>query len=707
MEEIIGLMNSQGCIRNVAIVAHIDHGKTTLSDSLLSASGYLSSDLAGSVRVLDYLEEEQSRGITIKAANISLLFDYNNQPYLVNLVDTPGHVDFTGNVTRALRVIDGVVVVIDAVEGIMAQTETVTRQALSEYVKPILFVNKVDRLISELKLIEAEIQVKLKKIILDFNNLIENYSEGRFTREWKVDAVGGSASFGSALDGWGFNYNMFSKKNLKFRFIIDRYLSGEKSILKSMLPVQEPVIQGIINHIPPPNMAQKYRIGRIWVGEPDTEAGINLVNCNTDGPVILAVSNVLYDPQLKYILTARIFSGTVKKGQSIVSLSDDAKHSIQQLFLLMGPSREPIEKAAAGNIIGIGGLDNVRSGDTLVEEGLEFKMIPFERIRYVSEPVVTVSLEPVKLSQLPSLVESLEFLAIQDPNLRVSINKETGEYLLSGIGELHLEITINKLRDNGLDIIASEPMVIYRESVRGSSERSFEGSSSIRKIKLGISPLPAEMIDFLSKYGFEGKDAKKALNSFKRSFSDNELAQRLLHIFPNENILVAEAPDISRNVLDILIETLHSKLSAGLLCEEPVRGVILHIKELDLDVRKLNLAELTSAISDLFNSVYRESEPVLLEPIFKIQVTAPADLIGKVSSLITQKRGRIEKYINGKISVTINGVIPVRESFELSDELRSKTSGRAFWQTQFHNWQTLNKREEEQILREIRERKGI
>lgn len=707
LQEILQLMNDQDRIRNVGIVAHIDHGKTTLSDSLLSASGYLSEELAGSVRALDYLEEEQMRGITIKAANISLLFNYNTDSYLVNLVDTPGHVDFTGNVTRALRVIDGVIVVVDAVEGVMAQTETVTRQALSENIKPVLFINKIDRLINELKLSESEIQTRLQNIIIEFNNLVELYAENSFKSEWKVSPLNGSAFFGSALDKWGFNYEVFLRKNLKFNFIIEKYRRSEKELLKSMLPIQEPVIYAIINHLPSPRAAQKYRIPKIWSGPISSEAGGYLTECNPSNPVILAVSSILYDPKLRYTITARIFSGTVRRGHRLVSLSDKSIHTVSQLFLLMGPSREPIEEAKAGNIIALTGFSNIRSGETLIQEGFENKMIPFEQIRYVSEPVMTVSLEPAKLSQLPELLSDLELLAVQDPNLRVSINRETGEYLLSGIGQLHLEITIKKLREKGFDIIVSEPMVIYRETIQNSFESTSETGLSVKKITLKLSPLSDEIINFLAEYSGEILDQKKVLSALQRNFKDNPVIEQARWVFPNENLLATTLPEINPKLFEILIQVFKNKLAAGLLCEEPVRGIIIHIKDLDVDERKLNIVELTSILSDLFNHVYVNCNPILLEPIYRIQVSTPVEFIGKISTLISQKRGRIEDISESTSTAIVNGYIPVKETFELSDELRSKTSGKVFWQMQFYNWQPLGKKEEAQVVKEIRMRKGL
>lgn len=219
--EIQRLMASKEAIRNVGIIAHIDHGKTTLTDVLSAGAGLLSPKMAGSARVLDYLEEEQRRRITIKTASISILYHASNiASFLVNLVDTPGHVDFTGRVTRALRSIDGAIVVVDAVEGIMAQTEILTRQALEERVCPVLFINKVDRLITELRLNPRQIEEKFAQIINNFNNLIEIYGEPEFIIKWKVDSAKENVLFGSALHRWGLVLSRIDQSALKFTDIV-------------------------------------------------------------------------------------------------------------------------------------------------------------------------------------------------------------------------------------------------------------------------------------------------------------------------------------------------------------------------------------------------------------------------------------------------------------------------------------------------------
>src|SRR3990170_2570028 len=227
IEEITKLMNNPEIIRNTSIIAHVDHGKTTLSDSLLAAAGIISEQSAGQKLFLDSWELEQRRQMTVFASNISLVHTLKEKEYLINLIDTPGHIDFSGAVTRSLRAVDGALVVVDAVEGPMTQTETVLMQALRERVKPILFINKVDRLIKEIKLTPEDIQRKFAKIITRVNGLIEKYAPAEHKKDWQVKVEDGSVAFGSALHKWGLNLLHMKLKDVTFKQIVHAY-SGEK-----------------------------------------------------------------------------------------------------------------------------------------------------------------------------------------------------------------------------------------------------------------------------------------------------------------------------------------------------------------------------------------------------------------------------------------------------------------------------------------------
>ncbi|MCK5593235.1 GTP-binding protein, partial [Candidatus Bathyarchaeota archaeon] len=393
--------------------------------------------------------------------------EMEGRSYVINLIDTPGHVDFTGKVTRALRAIDGAVVVVDAVEEVMVQTETVTRQALEERVMPVLFINKVDRLIRELRLTPNEIQKKLVRIVRDFNNLLDIYGEPEFKERWKVDPAKESVAFGSALHKWGFTLSMARQKGIRFSDIVDAYAKGEYQKLPELLPLHTAILDMVVRNHPNPVEAQKYRIPKVWKGEIDSEIGQAMMNCDDDGPTVLCMYLAQLDPHAGLVATGRLFSGVMEEGGRVYLVNAKKGYRVQQVSMYMGAFREVVGKISAGNIAALLGLDLARAGETLIDVKHKDIMFPFELIKYVSEPVVTIAVEPKHPRELPRLVDAMNRLSIEDPNLVATINKETGEYLLSGMGELHLEIAVKFLRDygGGMEISTSRPIVVYRESV--------------------------------------------------------------------------------------------------------------------------------------------------------------------------------------------------------------------------------------------------
>jgi len=413
IEQIQQLMGKKEAIRNMGIIAHIDHGKTTLADSLLAGAGLLSSAMAGTARVLDYLEEEQKRKITIKTANISLLYKTAAVPFIINLVDTPGHVDFTGKVTRALRAIDGAVVVVDAVEEIMAQTEIVTRQALEERVRPVLFINKVDRLITELQLNAEQIQKKLDSLISRFNDLIEVYGEAPYKDQWKISPVAGNVAFGAALHGWGFTLDIAKQKGAKFQDIINAYQKREQNKLQKALPVHKAVFEMAIRCMPSPREAQAYRVERIWDGHVDSAVGRALAECSDDGPTVICVTNVQATPDGGCVAAGRVFSGKVKKGDNLHLVDALCEATVDAVSVDMGSFREEVDDVSAGNLAAITLPVMLKAGETLVDSAHKTGMVPFESITYVSEPVVTIAVEPKNPKDIPALLEALDKLIPQ------------------------------------------------------------------------------------------------------------------------------------------------------------------------------------------------------------------------------------------------------------------------------------------------------
>ena len=713
---LLKLMSSKQDIRNIGIIAHIDHGKTTMTDSLLAEAGLLSPKIAGKARALDYLEEEQKRGITIKTANISLLHEMEGHPYVINLIDTPGHVDFTGKVTRALRAIDGAVVVVDAVEEVMVQTETVTRQALEERVKPVLFVNKVDRLIRELKLSPDEIQKKFVRIIRDFNDLLDIYGEPEFKEKWKVDPAKETVAFGSALHKWGFTLSMARQKGVKFSDVVDAYLKGEYEKLPDMLPLHTAILDMVVRNMPNPIEAQKYRIPKVWKGEMDSEIGQAMMNCDDNGPTVMCIILAQMDPQAGLVATGRLFSGSIKKGSRVYLVNAKKDYRVPQVSMYMGAFREMVDGITAGNIAAVLGLDLARAGETLTNVEQKDIMFPFERIKYVSEPVVTIALEPKHPRELPRLVDAMKRLSIEDPNLVTTVNKETGEYLLSGMGELHLEIAVKFLKDygGGIEITTSRPIVVYRESVsRQGVEAMAKSPNKHSRFWVQIEPLDDKVIKMIDKGDIAEEMGRKRIGSilYREAKWPTNQARNVWSLEEHRNMIIDLTKSVQylREAREMIIAGFRWACGAGPLCEEPLRGLKIKLMDVKLheDPVHRGPAQIMPAIRRAILGSFLTAEPVILEPIYKIGVSVPAQWVGESSSLITRKRGRILSSEQRGALTTITGYIPVAETFGIAPEMRSATSGHAFWQCSFDHWEKAPENVAAEIIQQVRERRGL
>jgi len=714
--DILRLMTHKQNIRNIGIIAHIDHGKTTMTDSLLAEAGLLSPKIAGTARALDYLEEEQKRGITIKTANISLLHEEAGTPYIINLVDTPGHVDFTGKVTRALRAIDGAIIVVDAVEEIMVQTETVTRQALNERVRPVLYINKIDRLIKELRLTATEIQKKLTRIINDFNNLIELYAEPEYKQEWKADPTQDTVAFGSALHKWGFTLRIAQQKNIKFKDIIDAYQKGTSEQLQETIPLHNAILNMAVNHLPNPIQAQNYRIPKIWTGTLDSEIGQAMTNCSDTDPTVICITMAQMDPHAGLIATGRLFSGKATTGDQIYLVGAKKDYRIQQVSMYMGAVREVVDQINAGNIAALLGLQNARAGETLVDNNHKDTMIPFERIRYVSEPVITIALEPAHPKDLPRLIEAMQRLVIEDPNLTTTISKETGEYLVSGLGELHLEIAVKFLRDyaDNLEIVTSKPIVVYREGIttKGIAAQA-KSPNRLNKLRIQVEPLEDKVIELMEKGEITDDTNPKQIAATLQKTADwsADEAQNVWAIEPHKNILVNATKGVQylQEVRDTITDGFTWACQSGPLCEEPMRGVKARLVDAQLheDPVHRGPAQLMPATRRAMFGSFLTAKSSLVEPIFKINVTLPAQWVGQVSNLIARQKGRITASEQKGPITNIVGYIPVRQTFGLAAEMRSATSGHAFWQSTLDHWEKIPAGTAYVIIQEIRKRRGL
>lgn len=715
VEEIAKIMRNVEQVRNIGTLAHVDHGKTTTSDSLLMGAGILSPKVAGQALALDYVEIEQLRQMTVKAANVSLYHEWENKPYVINLVDTPGHVDFTGHVTRSLRMMDGGIVVVDAVEGVMTQTETVVRQALQEYVKPLLYINKVDRLIKELRLGPREIQQRFVEIVKEFNGLIELYADKEFRDKWKVDIAKGQVAFGSALHKWGLTVPIAVEKGVKFDYIIDAYERGSHEELAREFPLYVALLDMVVEHIPNPREAQKYRVPRLWRGELSSEIGKAMLECDPEGPTVVAVSKITVDPHAGQVATGRVFSGTVVEGQEVYLVNAKDAGKVLQVGLYMGPYREKIEYVPAGNIVAILGLDKARAGETIVDSRFKDVMTPFEHLAYVAEPVVTIAIEPKRSGDLPKLVDALRKLAIEDPTLKVYINQETGEYLISGVGTLHLEITLWDLKQRtGLEIVTSPPIVRYRETVKEKGE-VFEGKSPNKhnKLYLYVEPLNEETIRLMQ----EGKvyadqDWRERANILREYAGwDTDEARNIWDIDENFNVIVNRTTGVQylREVRDTIVQGFRWSMEAGPLAQEPVRGVkvVLVDAVLHEDPAHRGPAQIMPATKNSIMASFLSAKPTLLEPILKVDIKVPSAQLSGALTVLNRHRGKIISMEEKGLVMRVLAELPVAESFNIADEFREATQGRAFFAYEFLKWAPVPSGQLEQLVLAIRERKGL
>jgi elongation factor 2 len=712
-QDILRIIGNKEQIRNFGVIAHVDHGKTTMSDSLLAASGIIAPSVAGQALALDSMKLEQSRQMTIRGANVTLFYESQGKEYVINMIDTPGHIDFTGRVTRALRAIDGVVVVSDSVEGIMTQTETVTRQALEERVRPVLYINKIDRLVKELRLDPSAMQKWLSNIIAEFNRLVDIYAETELKEKWKVSIQGNSVAFGSAKDRWGFNFAMAQKKGISFKDVYDAYTSEDPNFIKMLAekaPLHEAVLGMVVQHHPPPHVAQRYRIPKIWGGDLKSDVGRSLVSCDENGPAVMMVTTINVDPQAGRVATGRLFSGTVKDGDEIFLIDAKRPGKIQSVNIYMGNTREVVSILPAGNIPALLGVDYAIAGETI---STVKNIQAFESIKYVSEPVVTIAVEPKHPKDLPKLVEALRRITVEDPNLIVKINEETGETLMAGMGVLHLEIATSLLQEAGLEITTTQPLINYRETIRGKAGPIMSKSpNKHNKIFMRVEPLGEDIIELIRtrqiKEDMDKKEMAKILR--EKGWSADE-ARNVAALDVSGNLLLDETKGVQfmQESMDSIRSGFEDVLYSGPIAHETVRGVkfILHHFVPHEDPAHRGLAQLMPATRRSMLGSMLIADPVLLEPILGIEIKCPQEQIGTVAGILSGKRGKLLNVEQKGLISIILGEVPASETFDLSEVMRGGTAGKALWSTYFKTWQAVPQSISRTLVGETRKRKGL
>lgn len=578
-------MNRRANIRNMSVIAHVDHGKSTLSDSLVSKAGIIAGAKAGEARFMDTRKDEQERAITIKSTAISLYYelppadmDYIKQEkdgnaFLINLIDSPGHVDFSSEVTAALRVTDGALVVVDCVSGVCVQTETVLRQAITERIKPVVFMNKMDRALLELQLEQEDLYQTFQRIVENVNVIIATYGDEEGPMgNIMVSPNDGTVGFGSGLHGWAYTLKQFAEMySSKFKievpklmkrlwgdqfynpktkkwsksggddfvrgycqFVLnpiytlfdavmkfdkektakliskleikltpdEKDLEGKplmKAMVRKWLPAGDALLQMISIHLPSPVTAGKYRAEQLYEGPHDDEACMGMKACNPEAVLMMYVSKMVpTSDKGRFYAFGRVYSGTVKTGMKVRIMGpnyvpgkkeDLFLKSIQRTVLMMGRYIEPLDSCPAGNIVGLVGIDQflVKTGTiTNYDAAHNIKVMKFS-----VSPVVRVAVECKNPADLPKLVEGLKRLSKSDPMVQIFM-EESGEHIIAGAGELHLEICLKDLEEDhaGIPLRKADPVVSYRESIREESDRMCLSKSPNKHNRLYMKATP-------------------------------------------------------------------------------------------------------------------------------------------------------------------------------------------------------------------------
>ncbi|WP_132056936.1 elongation factor EF-2 [Halorussus amylolyticus] len=710
VEQCERLMDEPEHIRNIAIAAHVDHGKTTLTDNLLAGAGMIADQGEATQLMMDTEEDEQERGITIDAANVSMTHEYEDTAHLINLIDTPGHVDFGGDVTRAMRAVDGALVVVDAVEGAMPQTETVLRQALREGVKPTLFINKVDRLISELQEGPEEMQRRLLSVIDDVNELIRGMTEDMDDiDDWTVSVEGGTVGFGSALYKWGVSMPSMQRTGMDFGDIMELERADKRQELHEQTPLSDVVLDMVCEHFPDPIEAQPRRIPRVWRGDDESELAEDMRLVNEDGEVVLMVTDIGIDPHAGEIAAGRVFSGTIEKGQDLYVSGTAGTNRVQSVGIYMGGEREEVERVPAGNIAAVTGLKDAIAGSTVSS----VEMTPFESIEHISEPVITKSVEAKNMDDLPKLIETLRQVSKEDPTIQVTINEDTGEHLISGQGELHLEVITQRIeRNQGIPVNTGEPIVVFREAIQQATE-VIEGISPNRHNRFYIEaqPLDQDIVETV-KMGDVSMDMpeQERREALQDAGMDKDTSQNVEHIH-GTNILIDDTKGIQHlnETMELVIEGLEEALDDGPLAGEPVQGTLLRLKDAKLheDTIHRGPAQVIPAVRHAVHNALVAGKIRLLEPIQDVRIDVPNEYMGSASGEIQGRRGRVDDmYQEGDLMV-VEGIAPVDEMIGFSSDIRSATEGRASWNTENAGFRVMADNLQEETIMEIRERKGM
>ncbi len=703
--------------RVFSIAAHIDHGKTTTSDYLLRKAGLMSDADAGKKVMMDSDEEEQERGITIFTSVVLLNYEYETkegekQSYLFEINDTPGHISFTGEVSRALRGSDGVILLVDALEGVMTQTETNIRLSLNEKCKPVLFINKVDRLISELRLAPGDVFQKIDNIINGVNKLIRDNAPKGFGKDWQVSFKDGSVAVGSAKDGWAFNMTTLMRLQITPQDVFAKYDEDDKDWLRQNLPLEEPLLEMVIVHLPNPIEGQKVKIPAIWGGDIKSPEGQALLNCDRNGPLMGMITKIFIEPKSKRpTLIGRVFSGTLRSSDTLYLVGKKTSARIKRLGVMEITDILDVDEVPAGNLFAIYGFITP-AGETFIKEEDKGTLTPFEEISYVAEPVVSRTIKPKDPQDIAKLGEVVSKWIMADPTAAFRHDQESKTYVLSGIDPLQIEILVTRIQEQ-VQIDVSDPIIVYREvPTKAGISVHAKSPNGHNRLMIHVQPLNKATIDLISsgKVNNDQERRDRARILQEEGGWEAKRARRIWHI-QDTNMIIDATTGVQRldNIKQYIIQVFIDFCNGATLAKEPLMGSLFTITDatVHVDPAHTGFTEIFQMCLAAYHTTFLTSDPQLLEPMQIIDIKVPSDYVGNMSKVITQHRGIIMDMIQEGENTRIRGKLPTAETIDLADEIRGSSSGRAFFGYEFTGFERVPTNLEEETIEAIRVRKEL
>ncbi len=710
--------------RIFSITAHIDHGKTTASDYLMRRAGLMRPEDAGQLQMTDSDDEEQERGITIFTSVVLLAFNDprkpdDPEPYIFQINDTPGHISFTGEVSRALRGSDGAIILVDALEGIMTQTETNIRLAVGEeYCKPVLFINKVDRLIAELKLSPKNTFSKVDAITKQINDIIKRVRPKG--SDWGVDFAKNSVAIGSAKHGWGFTYEILLEKGLKPQDVFEKYSEGDIQWLRDTLPLDESLLRMVVDHLPDPVTASKYRIPHIWGGDLNSELGQALQKSDPNGPLYGMITKIFLDPKKNYqaTLIGRIFSGTFDQTDTLYLIGSKTTSRVKRLGVMEITDILDIPKVPAGNLFALFGFicpsgETFMNVNNLPKEKEEQQKLPtFEKIQYACEPVVSRSIKSKDPHDIDKLAEVVSKWLKADPTATYRLDEESKEFILSGIDPLQIEILTKRI-NNQVEINIGEPIIVYREKIlKKGPEYHCKSANTHNRLLLYVEPLDKATEKLIESGKINDLQDEKERAKILREEGgwDAKEARRIVDVFQG-SLLVNGTTGLQRfdRVRGTIVNAFREWIGGCILAKEPATGIKAVFTDMVIheDPRHTQYGQIAGMAFSSLSLSMLDAEPHLFEPIQKIDVKTPEGTEGPVSGVISKRRGRISNVIPEGEYVRVQGQIPASETIGIADEIRGATQGRAFFGYEFSGFEKVPASIEENLILEIRKRKGL